>query len=655
MPFYPQSTNPGSFCYFLPFTTRVKIRFVSGYSGLYAQTVSESSDNSRKKTGRGSGEGSKSKAAKSRRRAAGKLKIGNHWNAISIIALSQHSPLKAIAELVENAIDAGAMHVSVTKGRSGGKLYLRVTDDGRGIKHDSDGRPDFRFVATHICDSIKKKLKADGDSSVQGEFGIGLLGFWTLGESMTLSCADREGTLWEMRMVKGQSDYHIEKRRVLMTASGTEVVIHDLLSGPAQLTGEKVAGYLSSELGERIRSTGVEVTVRDRVSRFEAVVTPREFTGTLLEFPDEVAASIPDSVKVEIYFQNRSRKNRVALYKSGTRVLEDISQLEGFDVAPWNCGMFEGRVDAQGLNLNPASRLGVVQDDMVAYLKSDLQAVESALVDFLQLQEEQAAERSSIELKRQVQSAMREALLALNANGIHWGFGDHSGRDQSIASSSAENAVDSCEEEDGQKLFFEIAGPLHTATITPASVAMQAYSEQEFKVIARDRQKRQIDDPGHVNWVVLEGPVSILDASADRVTIEASGNSGLARIQATVSQRETTRYAEALITVTQSVDYVEPVTMLEDRDIEIPDFQLEDKPAELWRSRFSRSTRVVYINAGHRDYFFASSTRQSLLRYIARLYCKELVLLHSENKSPAEILEQLTQIEMYMESGLRGR
>jgi hypothetical protein len=33
----------------------------------------------------------------------GKLRIGNDWNAITIIALSQSNPLKAVAELVENS------------------------------------------------------------------------------------------------------------------------------------------------------------------------------------------------------------------------------------------------------------------------------------------------------------------------------------------------------------------------------------------------------------------------------------------------------------------------------------------------------------------------------------------------------------------------
>ena len=48
------------------------------------------------------------------RQARGKLKIGDDWNAITIIALSQSSPLKAIAELVENSIDAKAQGGNVS-------------------------------------------------------------------------------------------------------------------------------------------------------------------------------------------------------------------------------------------------------------------------------------------------------------------------------------------------------------------------------------------------------------------------------------------------------------------------------------------------------------------------------------------------------------
>src|SRR5215469_18585854 len=89
----------------------------------------------------------------------GKLRIGDDWNAIRIIALSQTNYLKAIAELVENSIDANAKTVVITRGREHGGHYLKVKDDGDGVPRDPKGLPDFKYVATHICDSIKRRLR----------------------------------------------------------------------------------------------------------------------------------------------------------------------------------------------------------------------------------------------------------------------------------------------------------------------------------------------------------------------------------------------------------------------------------------------------------------------------------------------------------------
>jgi hypothetical protein len=62
--------------------------------------------------------------------------------------------------------------------------------DGEGVPRDEHGIPDFRYVATHICDSIKRRLKSEGvGSGIQGEFGIGLLSFWTVGDTLTMTCS----------------------------------------------------------------------------------------------------------------------------------------------------------------------------------------------------------------------------------------------------------------------------------------------------------------------------------------------------------------------------------------------------------------------------------------------------------------------------------
>ena len=77
----------------------------------------------------------------------GKLRIGDDWNAITIIALSQSNPLKAGAEFVENAIDAKAKTVTIIRGKEGGEPYLRIVDDGEGIRLNESGMPDFKYVA----------------------------------------------------------------------------------------------------------------------------------------------------------------------------------------------------------------------------------------------------------------------------------------------------------------------------------------------------------------------------------------------------------------------------------------------------------------------------------------------------------------------------
>ena len=63
-------------------------------------------------------------ALKAKAKDSGKLKIGDDWNAIRIIALSQSNPLKAIAEFVENSIDAHAKPSPSRVARSRARITL---------------------------------------------------------------------------------------------------------------------------------------------------------------------------------------------------------------------------------------------------------------------------------------------------------------------------------------------------------------------------------------------------------------------------------------------------------------------------------------------------------------------------------------------------
>src|SRR5438552_6199816 len=274
---------------------------------------------------------------------SGRLRIGDDWNAINIIALSQQNPLKAVAEFVENSIDASARNITITRGRDRGQHFLRIKDDGQGVPRDEQGLPNFQYVATHICDSIKRQLKHNGAQGVQGEFGIGLLSFWTVGEELLLISMGGDGRAYQMQMRKGDPKYEVKQKGVLFADGGTELTIRPLLPGIRQFSGEKLQWYLASELRDRIRQAGVQIKIIDRTSRAEFKVEPRQFEGRLLH---QLARQVSPQMYIELYLNRPDPANLVGLYRAGTRVLENLCELPIFSKPPWTSGYLQGIVEA---------------------------------------------------------------------------------------------------------------------------------------------------------------------------------------------------------------------------------------------------------------------------------------------------------------------
>jgi hypothetical protein len=292
----------------------------------------------------------------------GKLRIADHWNAISIIAKSQANPLKAVAEFVENSIDARAKQIVIIRGKKKGEFYLKVSDDGDGIPKNTQGLPDFRRVATHICDSIKRQFKPEIVEGIQGEFGIGLLSFWTVGHNLSMTSCSVDGKTYEMTMAKDSPNFTVTKKRVLLPFKGTDLMIYPLLPGLRSLTGEKIQRYLASELRDRIKSAEVTIKVVDRTGRKELIVVPRQFTGRLLHNLNPAETEYGD-IYLELYLGDPGGSNQIGLYRRGTRVLPSITELEQFRKDPWTAGYLQGIVDAPFLNLTPGTRQGILRDD----------------------------------------------------------------------------------------------------------------------------------------------------------------------------------------------------------------------------------------------------------------------------------------------------
>jgi len=605
-------------------------------------------------------------AAKSKRHDGGKLKIGDDWNAIRIIALSQSNPLKAIAEFVENSIDAHARTIVITRGKDHGAHYLSIKDDGDGVPRDAEGLPDFKYVATHICDSIKRHLKLDGNGSgLQGEFGIGLLSFWIVGDTLTLTSTGADQRAYQMTMSKGDSRYEVTPRRVLFGERGTELKISPILEGIRTLSGEKIQWYLASELRDRIRAAQVRVTVIDKLARKQYEVEPRQFEGRLLHQLPAIKTHFGDAY-AEIYLAEPEESAKVALTRLGTRVIEDLGSLPGLEHAPWNSRYLQGLIDVPFLNITPGTRSGVVQDERFAALMDALEPLEKHLTALIEQQQRAEEEQASQQALKAIQRAFHEALLALPPEEYDWfDVQARARREVSGARSPGEpdgTSVDFKESAVGvrespandppQRQFFEIAGPLFGVIISPATSNVSLGCRRKFHALPRDRSRRRVTEELTFAWRITAGDGSLQGSTDQEVEFIASALPGLTKLEVTVNQRDTTVLADALITVTDSLETAMNPVMLNSRGL--PGYTFERAAGELWRSRFDADRNIIVVNSGHRDFVFATRNRALQLRYLVRLYVKELVLRNFAGLPSDQLLERMVELSLYAEEKLKS-
>jgi len=597
----------------------------------------------------------------------GRLKIGDDWNAITIIALSQSNPLKAIAELVENSIDAGARSVTITRGREHGRHFLAIRDDGTGIPRDEEGSPDFRYVATHICDSVKRRLKANGAQRLQGEFGIGLLGFWTLGEELVMTSTGADQHAYQMVMRKGDPGYSVSRKRTLFgEGGGTEVRIAPLLDGIRSISGEKMQWYLAAELRDRIRQSGVRIHVVDKVARGQYAVEPRQYEGRLLHQLPQARTPLGD-LYAELYLNEPSDTNRVAVFRHGTRVIEDIAALDEFARPPWTLRYLQGHLDAPFINLTPGTRSGIVHDSAYGAFRDGLREIEQSLTDTIEEQRRAEEERASREQLRAIQRAFREALLALPAEEYDWfdihSRARHGGPEGGSAESKAANGGAAHGDADPagvvvpqeagaerQREFFQFAGPLFSVTISPASSILRVAERRGLRALPRDRSRRRVDEDVQFDWEIVDGGGRIEGAHDQSVMFVAADEPGLTRIKVTVRQREVVCEGDALITITQELPQVAGPATAPSQGL--PGYTFERAAGESWRSRFDVARNVIVINNGHRDFVYASRGRALKLRYLVRLYAKELVLRNFVGLPAEQLLERMVELSIRTEEHL---
>ncbi|MBA3563398.1 MAG: hypothetical protein H0W33_05230 [Gammaproteobacteria bacterium] len=135
------------------------------------------------------------------------------------------------------------------------------------------------------------------------------------------------------------------------------------------------------------------------------------------------------------------------------------------------------------------------------------------------------------------------------------------------------------------------------------------------------------------------------------VTFHAPEEPGLARLEVTVTQGDVSVSAEAMITVTDSL-----LPEAKDKSAKehgLPGYTFKRAPGELWRSRYDAGQNLIVINNGNRDFVYASRNRALKLRYICRLFAKEMVCRNFPGQPRDQLLERMIELSTYTEEHLR--
>ena len=375
--------------------------------------------------------------------------------------------------------------------------------------------------------------------------------------------------------------------------------------------------------------------------------------------------------------------NQVSLFRSGTRVLSSLAEIDALNIEPWNGGYLQGMIDAPFLQLTPGTRTGVIHDESFDSFTRALAPVGERLKDIIAREKEAEEEQASRNILKSVQKAFKEAFLTLPPEDYDWfdlhtgkrrtgpvrpegsdpaGAGDDSTDPSMPADSGSDPKVpgtqvaaetpEAPEPLDGEREFFNYPGPLFGAVIVPSSVVMKVNSERGFRCIPRDKSRRTLEEGVEIRWSIDDGEGQLSSDQGEITSLTAPAEPGLTVLRATVTQGDTVVAAKAMVTVSEELIEREPGAG-EKAGKGLPGYTYLRAPGELWRSRYDEKNNLVVVNNGHRDYLYAAQKHARKLKYICRLFAKELVLANFPGFDSRELLERVIELSLYAEENLR--
>ena len=588
-----------------------------------------------------------------------RLKPADPFDLIRWLARSQSDPRKAVAELVQNSLDAGAGHVELRRFRLKKAMCLAIRDDGEGVLPELDRRAALQYLATHVGHSRKMGLDpAERARRVMaGKYGVGLLGFWSIGKFLELRTRVAGSELLALRLEEDAPRAEIFPLPLGIDTppTFTELVVqgvHD--TAHKALGGRRIADYLSSELRGQLLRRDVEVSVHDDVARGTAQkvfrVVPRKFSGEPLALPAEIEVPGHGPIKVEIYLARGAERPAVQVACAGTLVADDVAHLDslGLNASPWVGRELVGMVDFGDLQVAPGTRRGVVPNGAAAAFAEAMDRLGAlVLLELGRLDEERHSA-----LDRDIVRDLRKALRGLGRRLPHYDLpkvGADAG-EPTVAGAGPGTPLD-----DAPPRYRELeplpllpVGAMARVLVAPAVVRVAPGGERRVRARAVDADDRDVDGVTF-HWTVrLEGAEGIVvrgEGPRPAVVVDPRTPLG-AQAGLEVEARDGKRalLGEARIEVAEGI--------LDDATSGIPEPVLVSDADGRWRSRMVGETWEV--NDTHEDYRSLRGDTRARVRYLLALLAREIVIRTTGRHDAADVLDQMVEVLAHAERNLRG-
>ena len=611
---------------------------------------------------------SPSRARRPKDQIVGKLRAADPFELIRWLARSQPDPRKALAELVQNAIDAGAKRIEISRLRERGVSGLHILDDGEGVIPELVREEALTYIATHIGHSRKRNLTPHErrELMLQGKYGIGLLGFWSIGQQLEIRTQLPGQPAHVLRLFEDSPRYEIERVRSRLSFGEryTEIVVR-ALHRPAflSLSARRISDYLAAELRGQLLAREVTILVRDRIARGRAPkvleVQPLRFSGQRLALPEELSVEGFAALRVELYLAaaTEAASGRVAISCGGTTVYDDVAEFEAADFrrTPWTDARLTGLIEFPDFDVSPGTRRGVVPNRAALAFAAALRSIEGPLLEALRQAEARSAAVLGADVLRQLERAFRDVsrlapeydFFAVRAQGSG-ALG--AAPDAAIATVNEPAAGQTTPppgaalpalEVDGADLLGEPpsllpAGPLATVQIVPAATRVERLGVRRLRADPRDAAGTPIRRAIDTEWSVDDRYGRVEPAAGMMALFHAGPDTGTATVSARVRDGEATATAEATVKI------VEASPAEDARRAGIPEPLFAEDANGDWRSRMRGE--VWEVNSAHPDFQIAAETPRRKLRYLVALLAKEVVLHSFPQPLLGPALERLVEV-----------